>query len=90
MWRTVVLLGVIALTGAGALVVIAVIADLITTANVQETAKLSAEAHGLAAAALRNGEFASTLTASSQSDAARVSSADGTNVAQTKSVQLIQ
>ncbi len=49
-------LGIIALTGAAALVTIAVITDLVTKANVQETTKLSAEAHGLAAAALRNGE----------------------------------
>jgi ATP-binding cassette subfamily C protein/ATP-binding cassette subfamily C protein EexD len=49
-------LGFIALIGAGTLIAIAFITNFITNANVQETAKLSNEAHGIAASALRNGE----------------------------------
>jgi ATP-binding cassette subfamily C protein/ATP-binding cassette subfamily C protein EexD len=49
-------LGVIALIGAATLIAIALVTNLITNANVQETAKLTNEAHGIAASALRNGE----------------------------------
>ena len=50
------LMGVIALTGAAVLLAIAFITNVITSANVQESAKLANEAHGIAALALRNGE----------------------------------
>jgi ABC-type protease/lipase transport system fused ATPase/permease subunit len=50
------LLGFVALIGAATLITIALITNLSTAANAQETAKLNSEAHGIAASALRNGE----------------------------------
>lgn len=50
------LLGCIALVGAGALIAIALVTNYITHASMQETAKLTNEAYGIAASALRNGE----------------------------------
>jgi ATP-binding cassette subfamily C protein/ATP-binding cassette subfamily C protein EexD len=50
------LLGWISLVGAAALVAIALITNLLTNTNMQDSAKLSNAAHGIAASALRNGE----------------------------------
>jgi len=49
-------LGCIALTGAATLIGIALLTNWITNENLKETAKLTSEAHGIAASALRNGE----------------------------------
>ena len=54
--RAALVLGFIALTGATALFAIALLTNWITNADAQESAKLTNEAHGLAATALRNGE----------------------------------
>jgi ATP-binding cassette subfamily C protein/ATP-binding cassette subfamily C protein EexD len=50
------LLGVIALTGAVVLFVIALVTEMLTKATLEETSKASNEAHGIVATALRNGE----------------------------------
>jgi len=50
------LLGSIALAGAGMLIAIALVTNLVTNADLQATTKLTNEAHGIAASALRNGE----------------------------------
>jgi len=50
------LLGCIALTGAVVLFVIALVTEWLTKATLEETNKLSSQAHGIVASALRNGE----------------------------------